>query len=66
MIRAQGGFSDSAMRMTGVHHRINGERRPYRMRYTPRQDGSVHQFLEESADDGKTWTVWFDGRYVRK
>ena len=41
-----------------------GEKRPFRMTFTPRDDGSVRQFLEESTDGGKTWSVWFDGRYL--
>ena len=31
---------------------------------SPNADGSIRQFIEESADDGATWTTWFDGRYV--
>ncbi len=41
-----------------------GERRPFRMTFTPQDDGSVRQFLEESTDGGKTFAIWFDGRYV--
>ena len=28
-------------------------------------DGRVHQFIEHSADGGKTWKTYFDGYYVR-
>ncbi len=34
------------------------------MTFTPQEDGSVRQFLEESSDGGETFSVWFDGRYV--
>lgn len=33
--------------------------------WTPAADGSVRQLWELSSDAGKTWTVLFDGRYVR-
>jgi hypothetical protein len=26
----------------------------------------VHQFWPQSADEGKTWTVAFDGSYIRR
>jgi hypothetical protein len=38
-----------------------------RITWTPNDDdGSVRQFWESSADAGKTWTVQFDGKYVRR
>ena len=37
-----------------------------RIAWTPNDDGSVRQLWESSADGGKTWTVQFDGRYVRR
>ena len=54
------------MRFSGTHTLISGERRPYRMTFTPQTDGSVHQFIEESSDGGNTWAVWFDGTYKRQ
>lgn len=36
-----------------------------RITWTPAADGSVRQLWESSADGGRTWTVLFDGRYVR-
>jgi hypothetical protein len=36
-----------------------------RITWTPASDGSVRQLWELSSDAGKTWTVLFDGRYVR-
>ena len=36
-----------------------------RIIWTPASDGSVRQLWELSSDAGKTWTVLFDGRYVR-
>ena len=37
-----------------------------RIRWTPQGDGTVRQLWESSADGGATWTVEFDGRYVRR
>ena len=37
-----------------------------RITWTPNDDGSVRQLWESSADAGKTWTVAFDGKYVRR
>jgi hypothetical protein len=36
-----------------------------RITWTPAPDASVRQLRETSSDGGKTWTVVFDGRYVR-
>jgi hypothetical protein len=36
-----------------------------RVTWTPNADGSVRQFWEVSKDDGKTWSVVFDGRYAK-
>jgi len=30
---------------------------------TPRR---VRQFIQQAKDGGKTWSVWFDGAYVRR
>lgn len=29
-------------------------------------DNEVHQLWRQSSDDGKTWSIAFDGKYVRK
>jgi len=36
-----------------------------RIAWTPAADGSVRQLWESSSDGGHTWTVLFDGHYVR-
>ena len=50
------GTQDVANAKTGLtqHERIT---------WTPNADGSVRQRWETSTDDGKTWTVAFDGIY---
>lgn len=37
-----------------------------RISWTPGADGAVRQLWESSSDSGKTWTVLFDGRYVKQ
>ncbi len=65
VIQAAGTFTDGAMRLLGEHVYPDGTREAFRMQFTPQDDGSVRQFIEQSKDDGATWYVWFDGRYVR-
>lgn len=37
-----------------------------RVTWTPNEDGSVRQYWEASSDGGETWSVAFDGLYVKK
>lgn len=37
-----------------------------RITWTPNADGTVRQLWETSRDQGNSWKVAFDGRYVRK
>ena len=66
IIRYEGEFKSGAMRLLGTHTLATGEVRPHRATYTPNEDGSVRQFIEESTDNGATWVVWFDGIYRKK
>ncbi len=60
-----GEFKDGAMRFDdGEHIEPDGKRVRSRMAFTPLDDGRVRQLIEHSSDDGKTWTVWFDGTYI--
>lgn len=38
----------------------------HRIRWTPLPDGRVRQLWESSADEGRTWSVAFDGYYRRR
>lgn len=53
-------MSDKGMTLNEVTGNIN------RTTWTPNDDGSVRQLWERSTDDGETWTVIFDGTYVKK
>jgi hypothetical protein len=48
----------------GLTARPDGHSIQERLTFTPLPTGSVHQFWEQSNDDGKTWTVAFDGIYL--
>lgn len=64
-IEMAGAFRDGAMRLEGDSIR-GAEVKLHRTTLTPRADGTVHQFIEESADGGKTWGVGFDAVYRRR
>lgn len=66
IIEVVGEFAEGAMRFEGTHTYSTGRRELYRMAFTPRPDGSVRQFIEQSRDDGESWYVWLDGIYVKK
>lgn len=38
----------------------------FKMTFEPHSDGSVHQLWVASSDEGKEWTVLFDGLYKQK
>jgi hypothetical protein len=64
----RGGLHDGAMVMEGIADQpdaATGIRRRERITWSANADGSVRQLWEASTDDGKTWNVEFDGRYVR-
>lgn len=63
-ISAEGGLRDGSMVLEGKNVAPDGTYELCRMTYTPNPDGSVRQFIEQSKDEGETWYVWFDGRYV--
>jgi hypothetical protein len=61
----EGEFKDDAMRYTSISVGANGQKTLGRMTFFNLGD-KVRQLWETSTDDGKTWTVAFDGMYVRK
>ena len=68
LLTLEGGLADGIMTLQGR----SLEREPVqkttlqRIRWTPQPDGRVRQLWEMSGDDGKTWSVAFDGMYARK
>lgn len=61
-----GEFRDGAMRFTGWNFDAQGRRLEQKLTFTRIDDNTVRQTFEQSPDGGKTWTVTFDGRYVRR
>lgn len=61
-----GEFRNGAMYFDGEPVLTNGVKISSRMTLTPNADGTVRQYSERSSDGGKTWNVYFDGKYVRK
>ncbi|ELR71558.1 hypothetical protein C900_02473 [Fulvivirga imtechensis AK7] len=54
------------LRLESKFQNRNGEVSLSRMTFTLQGDGTVRQLMESSTDDGKTWTIAFDGLYKRK
>jgi len=61
-----GQVRDGVMYYTAeTHDPQSGAVTLHKLTFSPHSDGSVRQFWEQSTDDGKSWSVAFDGRYVR-
>jgi hypothetical protein len=67
LLMLTGGFVDRSMvmSMTGPNPSDPKTTVQQRITWTPAADGTVRQLWESSSDRGGTWTVLFDGRYVR-
>ena len=65
VLELTGEYRDDQMRFTG-ETRAGGGRTLHRLTFTKISADRVRQFWEQSADGGKTWTVAFDGAYVRR
>jgi hypothetical protein len=61
-----GTFADGRMVLEGTAPGPDGKPQQQRLTFFKHRDGSVRQLWEMSADEGKTWTVAFDGLYTRK
>jgi hypothetical protein len=67
LLMLSGGFAERSMvmSMSGPNPSDPKKMVQQRITWTPAADGSVRQLWESSSDDGRSWTVLFDGRYVR-
>ena len=67
LLMLTGGLVERDMVLSSVAPSPSDPRKTVQQRitWTPAADGSVRQLWESSADDGKSWTVLFDGRSVR-
>jgi hypothetical protein len=65
MTRYVGTFKDGAMRFEAEGTGPNGQKVLHRLTFSQNADGSVRQFAESSGDEGKTWNVSYDFKYVK-
>lgn len=64
VLELRGGMVDGSMVLSGQRLQ-KGKSVRDRIAWTPNPDGTVRQLWELSKDDGKTWSVVFDGLYHR-
>ena len=65
LLMIEGAFANGSMALRGMTTGPGGEAVLNRITWTPFTADSVQQLWETSTDTGATWTVAFDGRYVR-
>lgn len=67
VLRLAGRLEGGRMVLSGAepHPDRPGAQRLQRITWTPLEGGAVRQLWEQSDDAGATWSVAFDGRYVR-
>lgn len=68
LLQLDGGLKDGTMELTGTTAGANGSTTLHRIRWTPLggQPTRVRQLWESSTDEGRSWSVAFDGTYTRK
>ncbi len=66
MLQLDGSFADKRMTLTGESPDSSGGTVLNRIIWEQTAPGRVHQLWESSRDGGKTWTVAFDGRYIKR
>jgi tetratricopeptide (TPR) repeat protein len=64
-LRYAGNFKENAMRFEG-ETMSNGKKTLQRLTFFKIDENTVRQLSETSADEGKTWTVSYDFKYVKK
>ena len=66
VLELDGELKEGEMRFTGESLGANGAKTMERLTFTKISADRLRQFWQQSNDGGKTWTVAFDGTYVRK
>lgn len=66
LLELSGEYRDGAMRLAGEKRRPDGVRVLTRLTFFNLTTDRVRQLWEQSTDEGKTWSVMFDGEYLRK
>jgi len=66
LLTMTGGLRDGAMALEGpLQYLSTGKITRLRGTWSSLPDGRVRQHFEESFDEGRNWTEWFDGYYRR-
>lgn len=65
LLTIDGAFTNGSMRLVGKGVSPQGTSLN-RVTFTPNKDGTLRQLWEVSADEGKTWTIAFDGTYRKR
>lgn len=63
VLELSGNWHEGKMVLAGQRHTADGTLVQDRITWTPRDDGTVRQVWEHSADGGTTWQEWFNGIY---
>ena len=67
LLQLDGELVDGAMVLSGRRPASDGAGETlHRITWTPNEDGSVRQLWQASPDEGASWSVLFDGLYVRR
>jgi hypothetical protein len=66
VLELAGEYSDGKMQFSGETVQPDGSKMMQRLTFFNLSPERVRQFWEQSTDGGKTWTVAFDGMYIRK
>jgi hypothetical protein len=61
-----GEYKGNELRYTGESLDQKGDKTMHRLTFFNLSKDRVRQLWEQSTDNGKTWTIAFDGLYVRK
>lgn len=65
-LRYEGGFKENAIRYEGSTIGQDGKKTLHKLTFSKIDENTVRQFAESSTDEGKTWTITYDFKYVRK
>ena len=65
-LRYSGVYRDGAIRYDGEPSVTNGVKTISRLTFFKLDENTVRQLAENSTDDGKTWQVGYDFKYLRK
>jgi hypothetical protein len=66
LLELDGRFSDGKMTLSGETLDSTGSQALQRITWEPTAPGKVRQLWESSTDGGRSWTVAFDGRYLKR